>query len=179
MKLKINFLNLWRLFFLPELHDDLHTMPVVLWWKIQKEQSAIHLIKGAKSTSKRVVNHCNNQWDKLNDYFTDYFGIQAMQKKYLKLLVKHQICVSKYARTKNHYWTTQRLIIEAELEDFKPSEIKDFNYYEELRNVSMTLDGANMNPQEMSVIQYYSDRNSAIKISKQRRQDANRQKAKK
>ena len=34
---------------MPELHNDLHSMPVVLWWKIGEQDDAIDLIKGIKT----------------------------------------------------------------------------------------------------------------------------------
>ncbi len=179
MRLKNKLLNWLNSFFLPELHDDLHEMPVVLWWRIQKEGDALLLIKGRKRSSKRILAHCVVQWEKLNDDFTDYFGIQKRQREYLRLLGLHQYYVAQYAITKNHFWTTKRLIIEAQLEEYRPEEIGEFNEYEELRNISISLDGANMNPREMSVIQYYSDRNLAIKRNKKSKQESNRLKAKK
>ena len=167
MKLKLKLLNLWRVFFLPELYDDLHTMPVVYWWKILKEIDALSLIMHTKTTSKRIVNQVNKQREKLNDDFTNFFGVQKRQAKYLKLLCKHQEYVVMYAVTKNHIWTTRRLYVEIELEEYRPKGQKEINEYETLRNVSISLDGASMNPQTMSVIQYYSDQNLAIKRNKQ------------
>ena len=167
MKLKLKLLNLWRVFFLPELYDDLHTMPVVYWWKILKETDALSLIMHTKTTSKRIVNQVNKQREKLNDDFTNFFGVQKRQAKYLKLLCKHQEYVVMYAVTKNHIWTTRRLYVEIELEEYRPKGQKEINEYETLRNVSISLDGASMNPQTMSVIQYYSDQNLAIKRNKQ------------
>ena len=72
-----------------------------------------------------------------------------------------------YAVTKNHIWTTRILYVEIELEEYRPKGQKEINEYETLRNVSISLDGASMNPQTMSVIQYYSDQNLAIKRNKQ------------
>ena len=158
---------MWRVFFLPELYDDLHTMPVVYWWKILKEIDALSLIMHTKTTSKRIVNQVNKQREKLNDDFTNFFGVQKRQAKYLKLLCKHQEYVVMYAVTKNHIWTTRRLYVEIELEEYRPKGQKEINEYETLRNVSISLDGASMNPQTMSVIQYYSDQNLAIKRNKQ------------
>jgi len=167
MKLKLKLLNLWRVFFLPELYDDLHTMPVVYWWKILKEIDALSLIMHTKTTSKKIVNQVNKQREKLNDDFTNFFGVQKRQAKYLKLLCKHQEYVVMYAVTKSHIWTTRRLYVEIELEEYRPKGQKEINEYETLRNVSISLDGASMNPQTMSVIQYYSDQNLAIKRNKQ------------
>ncbi len=178
MKLKTILLNWLKSFFLPELYDDLHTMPVVIWWKVQKADDALDLIKGKKRRSKRIINHCAKQWDKLNDDFTDYFGVQPTQQKYLKLLGLQQYYAAQYAITKSHYWTTKRLITEAELEDLRPERAEEFNQYEELRSVSMALGGANMNPLEISVIQYYSDKNLAVKKSKEAKSEANKLKAK-
>ena len=162
MKLQLKLLNLWRFFFLPELHNDLHEMPVVLWWKIQKSNNALELIKGVKTASKKITSHVNNQWYKLNNDFTDYFGVQKAQKRYFKLIAEHQIYVSAFARTKSHRWTTKRLIVEEQLKAYKPKEVKDFNPYNELRDVSMALDGATIDPKTTSVLQYYSDRESAV-----------------
>ena len=72
-----------------------------------------------------------------------------------------------YAVTKSQIWTTRRLYVEIELEEYRPKGQKEINEYETLRNVSISLDGASMNPQTMSVIQYYSDQNLAIKRNKQ------------
>lgn len=176
MKLQLRVLNLWRIFFLPELHNDLHYMPVVVWWKIQKSGNPIDLIKGTKTASTKIINLVAAQWDKLNDDFTDFFKVQKRQKRYLTLLAEHQVCVSAFTRTQNHIWTTRRIYVELELEQYKPKEVKQFNEYEELRNVSMTLSGAHMNPQEMSVIHYYSDRDLAIKINKKAKQDQSKNK---
>jgi len=189
---------------LPELYDDLHTMPVVIWWKVQKADDALDLIKGKKTAykpflyvvisscknalgliiflfidkKKVILRHCAKRWDKLNDDFTDYFGVQPTQQKYLKLLGLQQYYAAQYAITKSHYWTTKRLITEAELEDLRPERAEEFNQYEELRSVSMALGGANMNPLEISVIQYYSDKNLAVKKSKEAKSEANKLKAK-
>ncbi len=178
MKLQLRLLSWYRIFFLPELHDDLHTMPVVLWWKIEKEGNAIDLIKRTKTSSDKIINYVNKQKEKLNDDFTDFFGIQEKQQKRLKLIAKHQYCVAMYAVTKSHIWTTRRLYVEIELEAYKPTGGAQINQYEELRNVSMSLDGANMNPQTMSVFQYYSDRGMAIKRNNKAKQDAKRLKGK-
>lgn len=167
MKLKLKLLSWYRIFFLPELYDDLHTMPVVYWWKILKEIDALSLIMHTKTTSKKIVNQVNKQREKLNDDFTNFFGVQKRQAKYLKLLCKHQEYVVMYAVTKSHIWTTRRLYVEIELEEYRPKGQKEINEYETLRNVSISLDGASMNPQTMSVIQYYSDQNLAIKRNKQ------------
>lgn len=158
---------MWRVFFLPELYDDLHEMPIIHWWKMLKDIDALSLIKNRKTTSKRIVNQVNKQREKLKDDFTDFFGVQKRQAKYLKLLCKHQEYVVMYAVTKNHIWTTRRLYVEIELEEYRPKGQKEINEYETFRNVSMSLDGASMNPQTMSVIQYYSDQNLAIKRNKQ------------
>ncbi|MCH8744432.1 MAG: hypothetical protein IIB31_02150 [Chloroflexi bacterium] len=174
---------------MPELYDDLHTMPVVLWWKILKEIDALGLAKpDIKSNwliihvlesfikcvvfvfineQRAIANYCNKQREKLNDDFTNFFGVQKRQAKYLKLLCKHQEYVVMYAVTKSHIWTTRRLYVEIELEEYRPKGQKEINEYETLRNVSISLDGASMNPQTMSVIQYYSDQNLAIKRNKQ------------
>jgi len=175
MKLKNILPNWLRSFFLPELYDDLHTMPVVIWWKVQKADDALGLIKGKYKKSNYL---CAKQWDKLNDDFTDYFGVQPAQQKYLKLLGLQQYYAAQYAITKSHYWTTKRLITEAELEDLRPERAEEFNQYEELRSVSMALGGATMNPQEISVIQYYSDKNLAVKKNKEAKREANKLKAK-
>jgi hypothetical protein len=150
-------------------------MPVSLWWKIQNSNDLLHLIKGTKTTSKRIIKSASKRWYDLNSEFTDFFGIPKRQKKYLKLLAKHQIYVSAYARTKSHRWTTKRLYIEIELEQYKPKESKEkFNPYEELRNVSMSLSGAHIDPNTMSVIQYYSDKDLAIKNNKKAKQAQNK-----
>ena len=141
-------------------------MPVVYWWKVEKSNNALDLIKGTKTTSKRILIHCAKQWLILNDYFTDYFGIQSKQRKYLKLIARHQECVTMFAITKNHLWITRRLFIEQEIERVKPKDGKAINEYEELRNISMSLEGAVMDPKTMSTIQYYSDFGLAIKFNK-------------
>lgn len=178
MKLKLKLLNLWRVFFLPELYDDLHAMPVVLWWEIEKQDNALELIKGVKTSSDKIINYVNQQKSKLNDDFTDFFGIQKKQQKRLKLIAKHQYFVAMYAITKSHIWTTRRLYVEIELEDYNPMEGNQINQYEELRNISMSLDGANMDPKTMSVFQYYSDRGMAIRRNNKAKQDAKRLKGK-
>tara|TARA_R100001244_G_scaffold106549_1_gene79032 strand:+ start:110 stop:637 length:528 start_codon:yes stop_codon:yes gene_type:complete len=175
-------------------------MPVVLWWKTEKEGNEIDLVKSEKTYSfpfsipmlwidiairifvnkkEAIATHCIEQKSKLNDDFTDYFGIQKKQIRWFKLIKKHQYYVYMYAITKSHIWTTRRLYIEIELEDYKPKGATDINEYEEFRNVSMSLDGAPMNPQTMSVFQYYSDRFMAIKKNKKAKQDAKRLKGKK
>ena len=180
---------------MPKLHNDLHFMPVVIWWKIGKEDDATDLIIAEKihpfpfsfilsivgfvidlfiDKKDIIKSYCNDQRSRLNDDFTDFFGVQKKHKKRLDLIGKRQYYIVKFAITKNNHWITKRERIEIELDGMKPMEAKDKNDYEELRSVSMSLEGANMDPKSMSVIQYYSDLDLAIRRSKQIKLDAKR-----
>ena len=81
------------------------------------------------------------------------------------------MCVSAFARTKNHIWTTKRIYVEIELEEYKPKkEDEKQNNYEVLMDVSMSLDSVKIDPKTTSVIEYYSYFNKAIKKNKKARQ---------
>lgn len=170
MQLKRYYQKLLKSFFFPRLHNDLHYMPVALWWRISKESNPNHVIKDKESkwlklfSKESILEYTSEQYNKLNDDFTDYFGLGAVGAKRLKLMAKIQVFKVNFAVTKSNYWLTQILVAETEIKQMGSNDTVD--EYEMLRSVNMAL-SANIDPNIVSVIQYYSDQRTAVKKSKQ------------
>lgn len=166
MRLKLTLLKLWRIFFLPELHDDVEYVPAVVWWKLQKGD-LLALIKGTKTSSKRILNQIDKQWDKLNDQFTDHFGIQQRQRRYIRLISELQEFRVKFAVTKSFRWYTSILRTEAELESMLVGS-KDVDEYEILLDIHMVLEGTTkIDPKTDSIIMFETAKRGAIKRNKE------------
>lgn len=166
MRLKLTLLKWWRTFFLPELHDDVEYVPAVVWWKAQKG-NLLALIKGTKTSSKKILQRAEEQWDKLNDQFTDHFGIQQRQRRYIRLISELQEFRVKFAVTKSFRWYTSILRTEAEIESMLVG-AKDVDEYEMLLNIQMVLEGTTkIDPKVDSIIEFETAKRRAIQRNKE------------
>lgn len=175
MKLKQYFRSILKKSFFPGLYNDLEIMPVYLWWKISREEDSKYLLMDTDSIFLKLFSvdsikeYTAIQYEKLNDDFTDYFGIGKTRLKRFNLLAKIQMLKVDYAVSEDAYYLTMLAIAEMELKATDGGSDEEVDEYEMLRSVSMTLGGAQLDPLKISVIQYYSDQNTAVKKVKSRK----------
>lgn len=175
MRLKRYFRSILKKSFFPTLHNDLEVMPVYLWWKITREDDTKYVLKNLSSIflkifkAESIKEYTSEQYEKLNDDFTDYFGIGKTRLHRFNLLAKIQMLKVDFAVTNDRYFLTMIQIAEIELKSTELDNGGEVDEYKMLRQVSMALDGADMNPNKMSVIQYYSDQNTAVERIKARK----------
>lgn len=176
MKLKNALLTWYVQFFFPALHDDLTEMSVHLWWKAEKDDGRKDLIIYKKTifleklvsfqlkmfTNGFIHSHLNDQMEKLNDDFIDFFGFDPEHLERLYLIKDIQCLKSEFARTGDNGCVTQWLILEIRLANITRSD-KEINEYELLANVELLLGNGTINPQLVSVIDFYSKKKAGIK----------------